>query len=191
MRRRASAPKRVRRALARDGDHDARRASLEGLPCGGGLTRAAEKEHRRRAFRLPIKILSTPQSSRPSPTRDWSTSTSTSHGPVRPYPAPYRGMGPLPYRSKACGACGEVEERSGPISEIVMKLLAKTAEDRYQTAAGVEHDLWRCLAEWERHGRVEPFALGERDTPDRLMILLREGARGRVLARRLRSIRCR
>jgi acyl-CoA synthetase (AMP-forming)/AMP-acid ligase II len=39
-----------------------------------------------------------------------------------------------------------------------MKLLAKTAEDRYQTAAGVEHDLWRCLAEWERHGRVEPFA---------------------------------
>jgi len=57
-----------------------------------------------------------------------------------------------------------------PISEIVMKLLAKTAEDRYQTAAGVEHDLRRCLAEWERHGRVEPFALGERDRPDRLMI---------------------
>jgi hypothetical protein len=48
-----------------------------------------------------------------------------------------------------------------------MKLLAKTAEDRYQTAAAVEHDLRRCLAEWER---VEPFALGERDTPDRLMI---------------------
>ena len=30
-----------------------------------------------------------------------------------------------------------------------MKLLAKTAEDRYQTAAGVERDLRRCLAEWE------------------------------------------
>ena len=57
-----------------------------------------------------------------------------------------------------------------PISEIVMKLLAKTAEDRYQTAAGVEHDLRRCLAEWEDQGRVEPFALGERDRPDRLMI---------------------
>ncbi len=57
-----------------------------------------------------------------------------------------------------------------PISEIVMKLLAKTAEDRYQIAAGVEHDLRHCLAEWERHGRVEPFALGERDRPDRLMI---------------------
>ena len=56
------------------------------------------------------------------------------------------------------------------ISDIVMKLLAKTAEERYQTAAGLERDLRRCLAEWERSGRVEPFALGERDTPDRLLI---------------------
>ena len=32
-----------------------------------------------------------------------------------------------------------------PLSAIVMKLLAKTAEERYQTAAGVEADLRRCL----------------------------------------------
>jgi serine/threonine protein kinase len=56
------------------------------------------------------------------------------------------------------------------ISEIVMKLLAKTAEDRYQTAAGLEHDLRRSLAEWELSGRIEPFALGERDASDRLII---------------------
>ena len=56
------------------------------------------------------------------------------------------------------------------ISGIVMKLLAKTAEDRYQTAAGLERDLRRCLGEWERDGRIEPFALGERDRSDRLMI---------------------
>ncbi len=56
------------------------------------------------------------------------------------------------------------------ISQMVMKLLAKTAEERYQTAAGVEHDLRRCLAEWNLKGRIEPFALGERDTPDRLLI---------------------
>src|SRR5271166_6004724 len=65
-------------------------------------------------------------------------------------------------------------ERQGSVpavvSQIVMKLLAKTAEERYQTAAGLEHDLRRCLAEWERHGRIEPFVLGERDVPDRLMI---------------------
>ena len=33
-----------------------------------------------------------------------------------------------------------VAERPGVVSAIVMKLLAKTAEERYQTAAGVEHD---------------------------------------------------
>jgi serine/threonine protein kinase len=34
------------------------------------------------------------------------------------------------------------------VSAIVSKLLAKTAEERYQTAAGVESDLRRCLAQW-------------------------------------------
>ena len=43
------------------------------------------------------------------------------------------------------------------ISDIVMKLLAKTAEDRYQTAAGVEHDLKRCLSEGERNRPHRPF----------------------------------
>jgi len=57
-----------------------------------------------------------------------------------------------------------------PVSSIVMKLLAKTAEARYQTAAGLERDLRRCLAGWEAHGSVDDFPLGEDDTPDRLLI---------------------
>jgi len=56
------------------------------------------------------------------------------------------------------------------LSAIVMKLLAKTAEDRYQTAAGVEHDLRRGLAQWEAAGRINAFPLAEHDTPDRLVI---------------------
>src|SRR6185436_2469538 len=56
------------------------------------------------------------------------------------------------------------------VSAIVMKLLAKTAEDRYQTAAGVEHDLRRCLAQWEADGRIDAFPLAEHDIPDRLVI---------------------
>jgi PAS domain S-box-containing protein len=57
-----------------------------------------------------------------------------------------------------------------PVSQIIMKLLAKTAEERYQTAAGLESDLRHCLAEWERQGRIDPFAFGEHDAPDRLLI---------------------
>jgi PAS domain S-box-containing protein len=58
----------------------------------------------------------------------------------------------------------------GPLSSIVMKLLAKTAEDRYQTAAGVEADLRRSLTEWETTDRIEPFQLGTNDASDRLLI---------------------
>jgi PAS domain S-box-containing protein len=56
------------------------------------------------------------------------------------------------------------------VSRIVMKLLAKTAEERYQTAVGLSHDLRRCLTEWEASRRINPFPLGKRDIPDQLLI---------------------
>jgi PAS domain S-box-containing protein len=59
---------------------------------------------------------------------------------------------------------------SAQISSIVMKLLAKTAEDRYQTSAGVLADLQRCLTEWETQRCIDPFPLGARDSSDRLLI---------------------
>ncbi|KJK17234.1 histidine kinase [Burkholderiaceae bacterium 16] len=63
-----------------------------------------------------------------------------------------------------------VDHLAPVLSAIVMKLLAKTAEERYQTAAGVEADLLRCLAQWESERRIGEFPLGERDMPDQLMI---------------------
>src|SRR5882762_5782104 len=68
-----------------------------------------------------------------------------------------------------------------PVSEIIMKLLAKTAEERYQTAAGVESDLRHSLAEQERKGRIDPFALGEHDAPDRLLLPEKLYGRGREI----------
>src|SRR3954465_10948715 len=56
------------------------------------------------------------------------------------------------------------------VSAIIMKLLAKTAEERYQTAAGAESDLRRCLAEWETLRHLDEFPPGEHDMPDRLLI---------------------
>src|SRR5208283_1626217 len=61
-------------------------------------------------------------------------------------------------------------EVPGVISAVVMKLLAKTAEERYQTAAGLDADLRRALAEWESRGRIDAFPLGARDLPDQLLI---------------------
>jgi PAS domain S-box-containing protein len=58
----------------------------------------------------------------------------------------------------------------GAVSAIVMKLLAKTAEERYQTTTGLERDLRRCLIEWEARQHIDDFSPGENDTPDRLLI---------------------
>jgi PAS domain S-box-containing protein len=63
-----------------------------------------------------------------------------------------------------------VSDVPAPVSAIVMKLLAKGAEERYQTAAGLESDLRRCQAQFKSDRRIDAFALGERDTPDRLLI---------------------
>jgi serine/threonine protein kinase len=63
-----------------------------------------------------------------------------------------------------------VQSVPGPVSAIILKLLAKTPEERYQTAAGVESDLRRCLEDLDREHGVRDFSLGEHDTPDRLQI---------------------
>jgi PAS domain S-box-containing protein len=56
------------------------------------------------------------------------------------------------------------------VGAIVMKLLAKNAEDRYQSAYGIAADLEECLRQWRAGGRVEPFVLGQHDGSDRFQI---------------------
>ena len=63
-----------------------------------------------------------------------------------------------------------LENVPAPVSAIIMRLLVKTPEDRYQTAGGVGHDLRRCLAAWEAERRIDDFPLGEHDMPDRLLV---------------------
>ena len=56
------------------------------------------------------------------------------------------------------------------LSAIVMKLLGKAAEERYQTAAGLEADLRRCLAQWESSAQIASFALAAHDASAQLRI---------------------
>ncbi|NEQ67075.1 MAG: AAA family ATPase [Symploca sp. SIO2D2] len=56
------------------------------------------------------------------------------------------------------------------ISKITLKLMAKNAEERYQSALGLRHDLERCLQQLDATGVIETFELGERDICDRFLI---------------------
>jgi PAS domain S-box-containing protein len=54
------------------------------------------------------------------------------------------------------------------VSQIVMKLLAKNSEKRYQSAVGLQWDLEQCLSQIRNHGELTPFNLGSKDRSDRL-----------------------
>lgn len=56
------------------------------------------------------------------------------------------------------------------IGRVVLKLLAKAPDDRYQSAAGILRDLERCRREWTARGTVSPFDPGDDDVPDRFVI---------------------
>jgi predicted ATPase/signal transduction histidine kinase len=56
------------------------------------------------------------------------------------------------------------------LSEIILKLLAKTAEERYQSVWGVKADLERCLHQLQDQGEIEPFVLAEQDIADKFLV---------------------
>src|ERR687886_1812196 len=56
------------------------------------------------------------------------------------------------------------------ISKIVSKLMAKNAENRYQTALGIQHDLEMCLVQLQETDTIVEFDLATRDITDRFLI---------------------
>ncbi|MDZ8188921.1 MAG: AAA family ATPase [Nostoc sp. ChiSLP02] len=56
------------------------------------------------------------------------------------------------------------------VSDIVMKLLAKTAEERYQNALGLKADLEICLRQLQGSGKVENFVVGQLDLYSQFLI---------------------
>jgi predicted ATPase/signal transduction histidine kinase len=56
------------------------------------------------------------------------------------------------------------------LSNIVMKLLAKTAEERYQSAKGLKADLLICQQQLQASGKIQPFICGQHDIVERFQI---------------------
>src|SRR4029079_19541002 len=49
------------------------------------------------------------------------------------------------------------------VSKIVMKLLSKAPEERYQTAAGLKFDLKKCLCQWQQQACIQDFSIADAD----------------------------
>ncbi len=62
------------------------------------------------------------------------------------------------------------EEIPEVLSDIVIKLMAKNAEDRYQSALGLKHDLESCLKQLQETGKIENFQIAQRDISDRFIL---------------------
>jgi len=56
------------------------------------------------------------------------------------------------------------------VSDIISKLMAKNAEDRYQSALGLKHDLEKCLYQIQETENITYFEIGKRDICDRFII---------------------
>ena len=69
-----------------------------------------------------------------------------------------------------CAPCEVNPTVPQPISQIVMKLLAKTAEERYQSAFGIKSDLETCLQQWQSSGQILEFPLGSHDISEKFQI---------------------
>ncbi|MEH2072143.1 MAG: AAA family ATPase [Nostoc sp.] len=83
-------------------------------------------------------------------------------------------------KSKAASALGgsgdlkqlafKSEEIPEILCDITMKLMAKNAEERYQSVLGLKHDLEVCRRQLQETGRIETFELGKQDICDRFII---------------------
>jgi PAS domain S-box-containing protein len=67
------------------------------------------------------------------------------------------------------------------LSQIVMKLLAKNAEDRYQSAYGLKFDLIECQRQWQADHIVREFPLAAKDASDRFQVSQRLFGREREI----------
>jgi predicted ATPase/signal transduction histidine kinase/tRNA A-37 threonylcarbamoyl transferase component Bud32 len=65
---------------------------------------------------------------------------------------------------------GRREEVPQVISDIVMKLMAKNAEDRYQSAVGLKYDLEWCFSQWQEKRAIAHFKIAQKDISDRFLI---------------------
>jgi len=73
------------------------------------------------------------------------------------------------------------------VSNLIMKLLEKNAEDRYQSAWGIKADLDQCWEAWSHNQAIALFPLGQNDLSDRFQLPQKLYGREQELSRLLEA----
>ncbi|MHC5723249.1 MAG: protein kinase domain-containing protein, partial [Nostoc sp.] len=81
---------------------------------------------------------------------------------------PHPHKAPSPYQGEGWGEVSLTIPQV--LCDIVMKLMAKNAEDRYQSALGIKFDLENCLHQLQKTGTIKVFEIAKRDMCDRFII---------------------
>ncbi|TWI73998.1 PAS domain S-box-containing protein [Desulfobotulus alkaliphilus] len=71
------------------------------------------------------------------------------------------------------------------VSAVILKLLAKMAEDRYQSVSGIVADLQNCLDQWQAKKRIDTFLPGGEDLFERFEISQKLYGRSEALGKAL------
>ncbi|MCP4112043.1 MAG: AAA family ATPase [Desulfobacteraceae bacterium] len=94
--------------------------------------------------------------------------------PVPPHELhPQGGIDGINYRGGIDGINHQEGIKGGvpePVSDIVMKLMSKNPEERYQSAFGIRADLDECISRLAEKGSIDSFPTGSRDISDRFQI---------------------
>ena len=92
------------------------------------------------------------------------------HLAKQPIPPHLRRQGDRETRRRGDSGMEGLKEIPQAVSKIVMKLMAKTAEERYQSALGIKADLEECLRQFQNSGEIADFPLAQQDFGDRFRI---------------------
>ena len=74
-----------------------------------------------------------------------------------------------------------------PLSKIILKLIAKTPEERYQSATGLKNDLEECLRQFVVNGKIEDFQIAKNDMSDKFLISERIYGRDKEIKELMKS----
>jgi PAS domain S-box-containing protein len=118
----------------------------------------------------PLELVHCHIAKKPTLGNSQQSTTSAYPPPTPPFKAFQGGEPESPLKGEDPESPLKGGDSESQLGDIVVKLMAKNAEDRYQSAYGIKADLAECRRQLETTGKIDSFPLGQQDMCDRFSI---------------------